>query len=121
MLKNTSKMGLLTMAMAAALLLFFPHKADARVRFGITFGAPVYSYPAAPYAYSYSDPYYQDYNYASPYSYPAPTYVAPYSYGYSYGWGNRDRDRHEWREREHERFENRGREFREREFREHRR
>src|SRR5215475_1091929 len=71
--------------------------AKAAVRFGITVGPPVYTYPAYP---VYPDPYYSA-PYPAPYVAPgyyyapAPVYAAP-SFGFS--WGNRHRDR-EWVER----------------------
>jgi hypothetical protein len=91
----------------AVLLMVASAPAQAAVRFGITVGPPVYTYPA---------PYYQDpyaYGYNNYYSYPAPAYVYPYSYGYSFG-GRWDHDRHEWREHERREHEWRDREWRER-------
>jgi len=94
------KIGLSAIALAAMLILVAPPQASAAVRFGVSIGAPVYTYPGSPYPYSYAypnNPYaypYNDYAYpAVPYAYPTPGYVAPY---YSYGWGGHER--HEWRE-----------------------
>ena len=68
--------------------------AKAAVKFGITIGPPVYTYPAYPY---YSDPYvYPNYNY----SYPAPARVYPY---FRYNW-----DSHRDHEREHRAPQSRG-------------
>ena len=97
-----------------ALMILASAPAKAAVRFGITVGPPVYTYPAYPY---YQDPYAAPYvdPYAYPYSYnyytPAPTYVYPYRSWNAYrGYSNfRDHERHErW-------------EHQQREFREHRR
>ncbi len=105
MVKRFRKLGLSAAAlMAGVVLLAAPHKADAKVHFGVTLGAPVYSAPVAPYGYDYPVP--DPYAYPAPaYAYPAPAYVAPahyYSYGWnSYGWNGHDG--HEWRE--HERHE----------------
>ena len=82
-----------------AMLILASAPAQAAVRFGITIGPPVYTYPAYPdpyaYSYDYADPYvYPGYNYYAP----APTYVYPY-FTYRGGWHNRG---HEFREH-HER------------------
>jgi hypothetical protein len=59
------KIGLPILALAAVMAFAAPQKADARVRFGVSIGGPVYVAPApAPYAY---DPYYAG----------DPYYVAP--------------------------------------------
>jgi hypothetical protein len=108
------KLGLPIMALAALMAFAVPQKADARVRFGISFGAPVYTapVPVAPYAYGYSypdypnyysapapvDPYAYDYGYVAPAPYVAP--VAPY-YGFSLGFGGH----HGYQHFEHERHE----------------
>jgi hypothetical protein len=69
------KIGLPLVALAAMLAFVTPKQADARVRFGVAIGGPVYTAPV-PYAY----PYYGPYNpyYAAPYpGYAAPAYVGP--------------------------------------------
>jgi hypothetical protein len=91
------KIGLPFLALAALLMVVPAQKANAAVRFGVAVGGPVYAYPAypGPYAYPYSDPYYNGY----------PSYVAP-APGYVYGYGAWRG--HEWREhRERERYERR--------------
>ncbi|HEV3201038.1 MAG TPA: hypothetical protein VGZ73_24215 [Bryobacteraceae bacterium] len=94
------KIGLSAIALAAMMILVAPPQANAAVRFGVSIGAPVYTYPVNPYSYAYpNDPYaYPNYAYpAAPYAYGG--YAAPY---YSYRWGGHERDeRHEWREHEH--------------------
>jgi hypothetical protein len=80
------KIGLPLVALTAALAFAAPKQADARVRFGVSIGGPVYVGPApyVPYAYPAYNPYY-----AAPYpAYvaPAPVYVGP-SVGIGYGWG----------------------------------
>jgi hypothetical protein len=99
--KMLKKLGFTTAALFGLLLMGNAKPAKAEVHFGIYLGAPAYSYPVAPYAYTYPDPYV--YGYSAPaYVYRAPAYVAPYVYGYR----DRDRNRHEWRERqEHRRHE----------------
>jgi hypothetical protein len=67
------KIGLATVALAGLMAFAAPRKADAAVRFGIGFGAPVYAYPVAP-AYPY--PYY---------GYPAYAYPG---YAVGFGWGS---------------------------------
>jgi hypothetical protein len=63
------KIGLPLIALAAVLAFATPKQADARVRFGVAIGGPVYTAPV-PYAYpNYGYPYY------SPYAAP----VAPYT------------------------------------------
>jgi uncharacterized membrane protein YedE/YeeE len=64
------KIGLPLIALTAVLAFAAPKQADARVRFGVSIGAPVYVGPApyVPYAYPGYNPYY-----AAPY----PAYVAP--------------------------------------------
>jgi hypothetical protein len=95
------RIGLSVMLLAGVLAFAAPRRADAAVRFGIYLGAPapVYAapaYPAYP-AYNYNP--YPDYYAAPPvYDYPAPVYVAPYSYGGYYGNHWREHDRHEMRE-----------------------
>jgi hypothetical protein len=80
-----------------ALLILASAPAKAAVRFGITVGPPVYTYPAYPY---YQDPYVTPYvdPYAYSYNYyytPAPTYVYPYR-SWNRGFNNfRDHERHE--------------------------
>ena len=81
-----------------ALLILASAPAKAAVRFGITVGPPVYTYPvypyySNPYAYSYAYPYTPD-SYNNYYYAPAPRYVYPYGY-----W---DRNRDYRRLREHE-------------------
>jgi hypothetical protein len=101
------KVGLPLLALAALLMVVPAQKANAAVRFGVAVGGPVYAYPAypGPYAYPYSEPYYNAY----------PSYVAR-APGYVYGYGGRrgnewrEHREHEWREhewREHERRERR--------------
>ena len=73
------KLGLPMMALAALMVFAAPQKADARVRFGVAIGGPVYTapVPVAPYAYGYSYPQY-------PNTYAAPAPVDPYyDYGYA--------------------------------------
>jgi hypothetical protein len=114
------KLGLPIIALAALMAFAAPQKADARVRFGISFGAPVYTapVPVAPYAYGYSYPAYHvdPYAYGNGYVAPAPYVdpyvapVAPYYGGFSLGfgghryYGDHERFEHERHER-HERFE----------------
>jgi hypothetical protein len=111
------KIGLSSIALAAMLMLAAPPRASAKVRFGVSVGRPVYSYPVDPYAYNYPynyqyDPYgYQGYNYAYPNTpYVTPYYSAPY-YSFGFGWGGNQygHERHEYRERQEHRG---GREFR---------
>ena len=74
--------------------------AKAAVRFGVTVGPPVYTYPANPY---YPDPYvdpYVDPYYAPNYYYAPAPYVYP---SYGFGWGGHG---------DHDRFERGGHEFR---------
>lgn len=97
------KIGLPMLAVAGILAFATPQKADARVRFGIGIGGPVYTapVPVAPYAYPYAAPDYYatptypyDYGYA-PYAYP---YAAPYyGGGVTFGFGGHygDHDRYE--------------------------
>jgi hypothetical protein len=77
------KIGLPLIALAAVLAFATPKQADARVRFGVAIGGPVYTAPV-PYAYpNYGYPYY------SPYAAPVAPYdvaPAPY-YGPSVGVG----------------------------------
>jgi len=105
----------LPVVLLAGLFAFAPRPAKAEVHFGVYLGAPAYPvYPAVPAYPAYGYDAYPDY-YAYPpapvYRYPAPAYVAPYSYGYRYD--SRGYGRHEWRERDrhdrHERQEFRGR------------
>jgi hypothetical protein len=86
----------------AMILILTSAPAKAAVRFGVTIGPPVYTYPAYPY---YSAPYVDPY-YAPNYYYaPAPAYVYPSpSFGFGWSSGHRDHDRG--------RFENRGNQFR---------
>ena len=67
--------------------------AKAAVRFGVTVGPPVYTYPAYPYdPYAYANPYADPYAYPGYYDYyyaPAPVYAYPsFSYGYRGGFGH---------------------------------
>jgi hypothetical protein len=88
------RIGIPIFALVALLILFStPQAANAAVRFGVYVGAPVYTYPAYPYAYAYP-------RYYAPY--PVYTYPAPV-YGYGYPYSNyflRVHRRHEWREHE---------------------
>jgi hypothetical protein len=100
------KIGFTTAALFGLLLMGNAKPAKADVRFVVYLGAPAYSYPVAPYSYTYPDPY--AYGYSAPgYVYRAPAYVAPYAYR------DRDRNRNEWRGRQenrrHETRENRDR------------
>ena len=106
------KIGLPMMALAGLLAFATPRPADARIRFGIGIGGPVYTAPVPldPYAYTYpyQDPYYapQYYNAPPVYSYPYVAPAVPYGYGgFGFGWGGHDR---------HERYEHRGGEHYER-------
>ena len=100
------KVGFPLLALAALLMIVPAQKANAAVRFGVVVGGPVYAYPAypGPYAYPYSEPYYNGY----------PQYVAP-APGYVYGYGGwrghewREHREHEWREHERREHEWRGR------------
>jgi hypothetical protein len=85
------QIGLPLIALTAVLAFAAPKQADARVRFGVAIGGPVYAPPVvAPYANPYYNPYY-----AAPYpAYvaPAPVYVGPsvglgFGYGGGYGYG----------------------------------
>jgi len=79
------KIGLPLIALTAVLAFGTPKQADARVRFGVAIGGPVYTAPV-PYAYpNYGYPYYNSAYVApvAPYGYVAP---APY-YGPSVGVG----------------------------------
>ncbi|HWC96881.1 MAG TPA: hypothetical protein VG456_09035 [Candidatus Sulfopaludibacter sp.] len=98
------KLGLPVLALGALMAFAAPQKADARVRFGVSIGGPVYTAPAPVYPYGYGYPY-QGY----PNNYVAP--AAPYAYGYGYDYpyatpyygggvtfgfhGDHDRDRHD--------------------------
>lgn len=110
MLKRLKKFGLPAVAFAAMLVLFTPPHADAKVRFGVSIGAPVYTYPVNPYANSYQyppvAPDYYGYGYPAP-VYPGPAYVAPYS-SFGFSWGGHDRDHFD-----HERHERVEHQFRE--------
>jgi|SRR5580658_9062180 hypothetical protein len=78
------KIGLPLIALTAVLAFATPKQADARVRFGVSVGGPVYVGPApyAPYAYPAYNPYY-----AAPYpAYVGPAYVGP-SVGVGFGFG----------------------------------
>lgn len=109
------KIGLPILALAAVMAFAAPQKADARVRFGISVGAPVYVAPA-PAPAPYYDPYYAgDPNYyappaVDPYAYgyvaPAPVYTTPYYSApvFSFGFGGHRGWEHERHER-NERFE----------------
>ena len=72
------KIGLPMLALAGMLVFAAPPKADARVRFGIGIGGPVYTAPVPAYPYGYAAPYAYGPNY---YAAPAPVY--PYDYGYA--------------------------------------
>ena len=90
------KLAFPAIALMAAMLLFVPSQASARVRFGIAIGAaPVYAAPpvyANPYAYPAYPNYYAYSAPAYPYGYSyGPAYVQPYSgFGLSWGGGRRD-------------------------------
>jgi len=87
------------MALAGLLTFVTPPKADARIRFGVAIGGPVYTAPVPVYPYGYQYPYpaYGPNYYGAPvYPYTAPAYVAPYG-GFSFGFGghyHRDYGRH---------------------------
>ena len=68
------KIGLPLIALTAMLAFATPKQADARVRFGVAIGGPVYTAPV-PYGYPYYGPYG---GYVSPYY--SPYYTAPYGY-----------------------------------------
>jgi hypothetical protein len=92
------------------MLLLTSAPAKAAVRFGVTVGPPVYTYPAYPYdPYAYADPYADPYAYPGYYDNyyyaPAPAYVYPY-YNYRGGWG------HEFHERGGQAFRGEGHEQR---------
>ena len=76
----------------AAMLTMTSAPAKAAVRFGVTVGPPVYTYPAAPYVSPYYDPYVDPY-YDPYYVAPAPVYTYP-SFGFGYYGGHRDHDDH---------------------------
>ena len=103
-IKMLKKIALPVVALVVMLILASA-PAKAAVRFGITIGPPVYTYPAYPYdphAYAapYVDPYVYPYN--SYYYAPAPAYVYPY-FSYRSGWNSH---------RAHEFREHHGHEFR---------
>jgi hypothetical protein len=56
-MKMLRKLGIPAVALAGMLALFTPSHADAKVRFGVQIGGPVYPYPyygpAYPYGYGY--------------------------------------------------------------------
>jgi hypothetical protein len=84
------------MALAGMLTFVAPPKADARIRFGVAIGGPVYTAPVPVYPYGYQYPYpaYGPNYYAAPvypYPYPGRAYVAPYG-GFSVGIGGGHRD-----------------------------
>src|SRR5689334_10292400 len=89
----------------AVFLMLASAPAKAAVRFGITVGPPVYTYPAYPYAdpyaYQYASPY--DYNYNNYYYAPAPRFVYPYRSWDRYR-DYRDHERHERLEHEQRNF-----------------
>ena len=92
--KMLKKIGFTTAALFGLLLMGSARPAKAEVHFGIYLGAPAYTYPVDPYAYSYP------YGYSGPaYVYRQPAYVAPYAYGYTY----RNRDRRDYRDRDRQR------------------
>ena len=98
------KLALPIVAVLALTLFLAVPQASARVHFGVTVGAPIYTYPVTPYydySYAYPAPYVAPYPY---YSYPRVyTYSRPYYY-FGGTWGGHER--HEWREHlEHERHE----------------
>src|SRR5689334_7016181 len=78
----------------AAMLTMASAPAKAAVHFGISVGAPVYTYPApvypAPYAAPYVDPYVDPYAVAPDYYYaPAPVYTYPsVGLGFRFGGGH---------------------------------
>lgn len=85
------KIGLPMIALAGMLAFATPPKADARIRFGVAIGGPVYTapVPAYPYGYAYPYPGYGPDYYAAP-AYPygyGYGYSAPYYGGFSFGWG----------------------------------
>jgi hypothetical protein len=88
------KLGIPFLALMGMLMFAAPKAADAKVHFGVTFGAP----PVYPF-YQYCSPYNP---YCSPYVYPyGYTYQQPYVYG-GWGWGHRGYEWHEHHElREH--------------------
>jgi hypothetical protein len=71
------KIGLPIIALAGIMAFGAPRAAQARVRFGVAIGGPVYAAPAAPYPYPYAYGPYPDPYYAPAYVAPAP-YVDPY-------------------------------------------
>ena len=93
------KIGLPLVALTAVLAFATPKQADARVRFGVAIGGPVYTAPV-PYAYPYNPYYAAPYPGYPGYIAPAP-YVGPsvgvgigigggwggYGYGRGYGYG----------------------------------
>jgi len=92
--------------LALLVLLAAPQAANARVRFGVTVGGPIYAYPAVPYDYAYTYPY--PYPYAYPtyyrYNYVRPGFgYAPYS-SFGFAWGrHHGYERHEHHEHGHHR------------------
>jgi hypothetical protein len=116
MINRIKRLGVSAMLLVGLSVLFMPSPASARVRIGVTLGAPVYTYPVAPdYPYTYATPvprpYYADpydaYSYPPAYTYVPRTYVAPYNL---YSWRGSDHDRHERREHERREYRNQTRE-----------
>lgn len=88
------KLGFPMIALAAVMAFGAPRAADARVRIGVSIGAPAYVAPAPviPYAYpnAYANPYVDPYAYAPPvYAAPAPAYVEPFV-TFGGGWRGND-------------------------------
>jgi hypothetical protein len=87
------KIGFSALALFAVMVLASPPRASAAVRFGLVVGGPVYRAPAPVYSYPYADPYYAAPAYDYGYVAPAPLYSYPYGY-YGGGYGFRDHDRY---------------------------
>jgi hypothetical protein len=98
------KIGLPVLALTAMLVLAPLPKASAAVRFGVAVGAPVYPYPAYPYANAY--PNYPAYGAYPAYPYAAPVYAYPYGYWRDHG--RREYGAYREQYREHGRYEHGG-------------
>lgn len=84
------KIGIPLMALAGMLAFVTPPKVDAKIRFGVALGGPIYTTPVPAYSYGYTYPYPHGPGYYAgavyPYNY-GYAYQAPYYGGFSFGWG----------------------------------